>query len=116
MNPIKKTIAYFSSAQAEMKKVSWPTRQETIRYSALVIGLSLGIAVFFATLDFGLTKLVDVTISARQAAVQQNTPANDIQVTPVTPDLVPTVETTTTAPAAAPIDLKDAKPLETPKL
>lgn len=53
---------YLIGSYAEMKKVSWPTRQQTINYSLLVIGLSLGMAVFFAVLDyafnFGITKLI----------------------------------------------------------
>ncbi|OGH69793.1 MAG: preprotein translocase subunit SecE [Candidatus Magasanikbacteria bacterium RIFCSPHIGHO2_01_FULL_47_8] len=53
---------YFLGSYAEMKKVSWPTKQQTINYSLLVIGLSVGLAVFFALLDFafstGITKLI----------------------------------------------------------
>lgn len=104
MNLFQKTIAYFRTSKAEMEKVSWPTRQETIRYSSLVIGLSVGVAIFFAGLDFGLTKLVEVTISARQSTQTQQ-PA-DLQVTPITPDVVPTTapaaETTPSAPATTP--------------
>jgi preprotein translocase subunit SecE len=53
---------YLLSSYAEMQKVTWPTRQQTINYSLLVIGLSIGMAVFFAVLDyvfnFGITKLI----------------------------------------------------------
>lgn len=34
-----------------MKKVSWPTKKETYNYTLLVIGLSLGVAVFLGLLD-----------------------------------------------------------------
>jgi preprotein translocase subunit SecE len=50
MNALKQ---YFISSYAEMLKVTWPTKQQTINYSLLVIGLSVGLAVFFAALDFG---------------------------------------------------------------
>lgn len=43
---------YFVSSYAEMKKVSWPTKKQTINYSLLVIGLSVGMAIFFAVLDY----------------------------------------------------------------
>lgn len=113
MNVFQKIVAYFRTAKAEMEKVSWPTRQETIRYSGLVIGLSVAIAAFFAALDFGLTSLVDATLTVRQEHL--NTQNADVQVTPVTPDVVPTTApTTSTEPA--PIDVKDAKPIETPNL
>ncbi|MFA5061780.1 MAG: preprotein translocase subunit SecE [Patescibacteria group bacterium] len=53
---------YFVGSFHEMKKVSWPTKKQTINYSVLVIGLSLGFAVFFSLLDYifnsGITTLI----------------------------------------------------------
>lgn len=43
---------YFVGSYAEMKKVSWPTKKQTTNYSLLVIGLSIGMAIFFAVLDY----------------------------------------------------------------
>ncbi len=43
---MEKIIAYFKSAWAEIKKVSWPTKKETYNYTLLVIGISLGTAIF----------------------------------------------------------------------
>ncbi len=117
MNAIQKTVDYFRSAKGEMHKVSWPTRQDTIRYSGLVIGLSVTIAVFFATLDLGLTKLVDATLSLRQPAPIESQPS-DIDLTPVSPDVIPTTAPADTnpAPAAVPaLDIKNAQPIEIPK-
>ncbi len=42
---------YFVGSYSELRKVTWPTKQQTINYSLLVIGLSLGLAAFFAILD-----------------------------------------------------------------
>jgi preprotein translocase subunit SecE len=53
---------YFTGSIAEMKKVTWPTRQQTINYSLLVIGLSVGLSVFFAILDFGFNKAITALI------------------------------------------------------
>jgi preprotein translocase subunit SecE len=47
-----KIIDYFRSSWAEMKKVSWPTKKQTINYSLMVIGLSIGFALFFSLLDY----------------------------------------------------------------
>lgn len=45
-----------------MKRVTWPTKDQTVNYSLVVIGLSLGLAAFFAFLDYffnwGITKLL----------------------------------------------------------
>lgn len=43
---------FFKEVASEAKKVDWPTRQETLRYTAIVITISLSIAVFLGLLDF----------------------------------------------------------------
>ncbi|OGM93194.1 preprotein translocase subunit SecE [Candidatus Wolfebacteria bacterium RIFOXYB2_FULL_49_7] len=43
--------SYFQESQLEFKRVNWPTRQETIRLTGMVIGLSLIFAVFLGVLD-----------------------------------------------------------------
>ena len=55
MNALKN---YLVTSYAEIQKVTWPTKQQTINYSLLVIILSLGMAVFFAALDFGFNSAV----------------------------------------------------------
>ena len=45
-----------------MKKVVWPTKKQTTTYTLIVIGLSLGVAIFFGILDYafnlGLEKII----------------------------------------------------------
>lgn len=48
---MEKIAAYFTSAIAEIKKVSWPTKKETYNYTLLVIGISLAVAIFLGGLD-----------------------------------------------------------------
>ena len=43
---------YFVGAFQEMKKVTWPTKSQTINYSIMVIALSVGMALFFGVLDY----------------------------------------------------------------
>jgi preprotein translocase subunit SecE len=52
MTAIKKLTTYFKEAYAEMKKVVWPTKKQTIFYSIIVIALTLGVAIFFGILDY----------------------------------------------------------------
>jgi preprotein translocase subunit SecE len=40
----------------ELKKVSWPTRAETIRLTIIVIGVSLIIGLYVGIIDILLTK------------------------------------------------------------
>jgi len=52
---------YFVGAFQEMRKVTWPSKSQTINYSVLVIALSVGMALFFGLLDYifswGVTNL-----------------------------------------------------------
>jgi len=52
MNIVTSTKNYLLGSYEEMKKVSWPTKKQTVNYSWLVVGLSVGVAVLFAILDY----------------------------------------------------------------
>ncbi|MBP9760990.1 MAG: preprotein translocase subunit SecE [Candidatus Magasanikbacteria bacterium] len=45
---------YFRDAISEMKKVTWPTKKQVKFFSLLVIGMSVGVAIFFGILDYVL--------------------------------------------------------------
>lgn len=54
--------SYIKASVDELKKVDWPTREETIRYSIIVI-ITVGVAVgFLALIDYGLNILIDLII------------------------------------------------------
>ncbi|MFA6897537.1 MAG: preprotein translocase subunit SecE [Patescibacteria group bacterium] len=46
-----KITTYISEVRSEMRKVSWPTKEKTIKDSVLVIVASLGTAVFMGGVD-----------------------------------------------------------------
>lgn len=52
MKLLKQTKNYLISSFEEIKKVSWPSKKDTLKYTYAVIGLSLAIAVFFGILDY----------------------------------------------------------------
>lgn len=56
-------IQFIKEARAEMTKVVWPSRKETIRITIAVIALSLAVAIFLGLVDFGLTKLFELGIN-----------------------------------------------------
>lgn len=58
-----KIVKYFYEAKEELEKVSWPTRNETLMATLLVIGVSVGTAVFLGALDFGLNKALSALIA-----------------------------------------------------
>ncbi len=48
---MSKLKAYFTESYQELRKVNWPTRQETIRLTVVVIVFSLAVAIFLGLLD-----------------------------------------------------------------
>lgn len=52
---MNKIASYIRESIAEMKKVTWPTKKETYNYTLLVIGISLGAAIFLGILDYIFT-------------------------------------------------------------
>jgi preprotein translocase subunit SecE len=86
-NPITSLIEYLRSSKAELEKVAWPTRQETLRYSLLVVGVSAGMAAFFAALDFGLNEGINLALQRQAATVTPAAPTNP-QATPLLEDSV----------------------------
>jgi preprotein translocase subunit SecE len=58
MSILSKITNYLKEVKVEIKKVNMPTRQETIKYTLIVIGLSLVVAIFLGGLDFLFTFLV----------------------------------------------------------
>lgn len=54
-----KPITFLKEVQAELSKVVWPTREQTIRYSILVIAVAVVVGLALGGLDYGLTLLQD---------------------------------------------------------
>lgn len=57
---------FLKEVAAEMEKVSWPSRQEALRLTLIVIAASLLIGLYIGGLDFGFTKLMELLIGARK--------------------------------------------------
>ena len=59
---MSKTKEYFKDIKGELKHVIWPTKNQTLFYTLIVIALSLIIAYFLGIFDFifsrGLEKLI----------------------------------------------------------
>jgi preprotein translocase subunit SecE len=49
---VNKIKTFFESSRRELKRVNWPTRKETVRYTLFVVGFSLAVAAFLGLLDF----------------------------------------------------------------
>jgi len=47
-------IQFIQQVRAEVAKVVWPTRRETLLTTAMVLVLAIVLAIFFALVDFGI--------------------------------------------------------------
>ena len=59
MNIPNKAITFLKEVRLEMRKVNWPTKQETIKYVIIVIGVSAALAAFLGALDFIFVTLLN---------------------------------------------------------
>jgi len=55
-------VQYLISSKAELKKVTWPTREAAIKHTLLVIFISLFVAAFLGILDNGFSRLATLII------------------------------------------------------
>jgi|CXWL01.1.fsa_nt_gi preprotein translocase SecE subunit len=46
---------YINDSLEELRQVRWPTRQQAVRFSSVVIGFTFLCAVFFGIIDFFLS-------------------------------------------------------------
>jgi len=46
-----KLIAFLKDVKLELSRVNWPTREQTVQYSLVVIGVSLVFALYLGGLD-----------------------------------------------------------------
>ena len=53
-----KITQFIREAYAEMKKVKWPTRQQTIHYTILVVVIALVTAAYIGALDYVFSGIV----------------------------------------------------------
>ena len=59
----QKLFIYLKQTKTEVKKINWPTREQTIRYSLIVIAISLTVAFFLGGLDFVFSSILKAVIA-----------------------------------------------------
>ncbi len=55
-------VSYLRESREEMRRVVWPTRQETLRNTLLVIWISLAVALFLGLIDYALNWVLERVI------------------------------------------------------
>lgn len=59
---LKKLIDYVKSVYAEMRKVTWPTRNELVSSTVVVIALSIIVAVIIFIMDTVFSSLLGLIV------------------------------------------------------
>jgi len=57
-NFFNKTIQFLREVKIELKKVTWPSRKQTIGSTVVVIALIILISLFLGSVDIGLSSLI----------------------------------------------------------
>ena len=52
-------ILFVKEAYGELRKVTWPSRKQTINYTMVVIGASVAVAIFLGALDMFFSSVVE---------------------------------------------------------
>jgi preprotein translocase SecE subunit len=89
-------IQYLKDTRTELRHVAWPTQTQTIVYTLLVAGISLGLAAYLGLFDFLFTSGLSQVVS--------NLPAKT-QTTSATQKATTSVPVTTSNTNAAPLTL-----------
>lgn len=59
---MNKVVDFLKDVRIELSKVNWPTRNQTVQYTLVVVGLSVALSLFLGGLDFtfqwGLNKFL----------------------------------------------------------
>jgi len=53
---------FLKEARQEFKRVNWPTKNETVRYTLIVIGISVIVALYLGLLDYIFTEIIRLII------------------------------------------------------
>ncbi len=55
-------VKYLTEVRQELQRVSWPTREQTVQKTVLVIAVSIAVGLYIGVLDFLFTRLMTTFI------------------------------------------------------
>jgi preprotein translocase subunit SecE len=57
-----KPLIFWQEVQSELKLVTWPSRQNTVRLTGIVIAVSVLVGLYVGALDFVFTKVMGLVV------------------------------------------------------
>jgi preprotein translocase subunit SecE len=61
-NLVSQSIQFLREVKVELKKVTWPSRKQTMGSTVVVLVLTMIISLFLGVVDFGLSSLIRVVL------------------------------------------------------
>lgn len=58
-------VTFFQESRAELRKVTWPTREQTLNLTVAVIVMTVGLAIFLGVIDTSLDYLIKPLLGAK---------------------------------------------------
>ncbi len=62
-NVVDKSLQFLREVKVELKKVTWPSRKQTIGSTVVVLILAMIISLFLGVVDMGLSGLIRVILN-----------------------------------------------------
>ena len=62
MTKIQKVKSFFKEVFVEMKRVSWLSQKDVLKYTGIVLVITIVVAVFLGGLDYIFTSIIKVLI------------------------------------------------------
>ena len=59
---MKKALAFLREVRTELSKVTWPSRDELVSSTGVVMFSVLIVAIFIGAVDLGLTKILGIVL------------------------------------------------------
>jgi len=56
-------FSFLKEVRSELAQVVWPTREQAIKLTAIVIAVSIVVAIYISLLDLGFTRLVNIVLT-----------------------------------------------------
>ena len=56
------SLGFVREVMGELRRVTWPTRDETMRLTLMVIAVSAAVGIFLGAIDMGFTRLFSVLL------------------------------------------------------
>ncbi len=60
--PDNALVRYFKETRAEIRKVSWPTREEATNLTLIVLGVTVAMAIFLGAVDYIFASLIQLLV------------------------------------------------------